>query len=211
MLNPRDYWDSRFRELDPETYDFSQSKSSAVLAGFCENYLKGGATVLDLGCGGGRNAHYLAQMGYQVYGVDFAAEAVEFCRERFARFNLPGTFEQGTFDHIPFPDDYFRGVICIAALDHATVESAQVAMAEIRRVLMPKGAILLTFDPPDQDEEILDEAEVLPDGTLRFVRGKQTGMVFHRYKDGEINSLLGEQHIISFDHSDEGDRVIVCR
>lgn len=210
MLNPRDYWESRFRELDPETYDFSQSKSSAVLAGFCENYLKGGASVLDLGCGGGRNSHYLAQKGYQVYGVDFAAEAVEFCRERFARFNLPGTFEQGTFDRIPFPDDYFRGVICIAALDHATVESAQAAMAEIRRVLMSNGAILLTFDPPDQDEEILDEAEVLPDGTLKFVRGKQTGMVFHRYKDGEIKSLLGEQHIISFEHSDEGDRVIVC-
>ncbi len=83
-------------------------------------------------------------------------------------------------------------------------------MAEIRRVLMPNGVVLLTFDPPDQDEEILDEAEVLPDGTLRFVRGKQAGMLFHRYKDEEIKSLLGEQHIISFDYSDEGDRVIVC-
>ena len=122
MLNPRDYWESRFRELDPETYDFSQSKPSAVFTGFCENYLKAGATVLDLGCGEGRNAHYLAQMGYQVYGMDLAVEAVEFCRERFARFNLPGTFEQGTLDHIPFPDDYFAGVICIAALDHAAVE-----------------------------------------------------------------------------------------
>ena len=83
-------------------------------------------------------------------------------------------------------------------------------MAEIRRVLMPNGVILLIFDPPDQDEEILDEAEVLPDGTLRFVRGKQAGMLFRRYKDWEIKSLLGAQHIISFDYSDEGDRVIVC-
>ena len=210
MLNPRNYWESRFREINIETYDFSQSKPSAVLAGFCEKYLKGGATVLDLGCGGGRNAHYLSQKGYQVYGVDVAAEAVEFCRERFAQYNLSGTFEQGTFDHISFSDNNFAGVICIAVLDHATFESAQVAMVEIRRVLMPNGVVLLTFDPPDQDEEILDEAEVLPDGTLRFVRGKQAGMLFHRYKDREIKSLLGEQHIISFDYSDEGDRIIVC-
>jgi SAM-dependent methyltransferase len=210
MLNPRDYWESRFREIDPETYDFSRSKPSAVLAGFCENYLKDGATILDLGCGGGRNAHHLAQKGYQVYGVDIAAEAVEFCRKRFARYDLPGTFEQGTFDQIPFPDNYFAGVICIAVLDHATLESAQAALAEIRRVLMPNGVILLTFDPPDTDEEILDEAEVLPDGTLRFVRGKQAGMLFRRYEDGEIKSLLGEQHIISLDYSNERDRVIVC-
>lgn len=85
MLNPRDYWESRFREIDPETYDFSRSKPSAVLAGFCENYLEAG-TVLDLGCGGGRNTHYLAQKGYQVYGVDIATEAVGFCQKRFARF-----------------------------------------------------------------------------------------------------------------------------
>jgi SAM-dependent methyltransferase len=205
MLNPRDYWESRFRELDKETYDFSQSKPSSVLAGFCENYLKIGATVLDLGCGEGRNAHYLAQMGYQVYGVDITAEAVKFCRERFALYDLPGTFE-----HLSFPDDHFAGIICIAALDHVTFESSQIAMAEIRRVLMPNGMILLTFDPLDQDEEILDEAEVLTDGTLRFVRGKQAGMVFHRYKDEEIKSLLGEQNILSYDYSDEGDRVIVC-
>lgn len=210
MLNPRDYWENRFREIDLETYDFSQSKPSSVLAGFCENYLRIGATVLDLGCGEGRNAHYLAQMGYQVYGVDIAAEAVEFCRKRFDLYDLPGTFEQGTFEHLSFPDDHFAGIICVAALDHVTFESSQVAMAEIRRVLMPNGMILLTFDPPDQDEEILDEAEVLPDGTLRFVRGKQAGMVFYRYKDEEIKTLLGEQHIISFDYSDEGDRVIVC-
>ena len=210
MFNPRDYWESRFKGLDVETYDFSQSKPFAVLTGFCENYLESGATVLDLGCGGGHNAQYLAQKGYEVYGVDLAAEAVKFCLERFARFNLPGTFEQGTFEDIPFIDDYFSGVICIAALDHATLESAQVAVAEIRRVLMPDGVVLLTFDPPDKDEEILNEAEVLPDSTLKFVRGKQTGMLFHRYKDEEIKSLLGEQYIISFDYSDEGDRVIVC-
>ena len=211
MLNPRDYWESRFREINIETYDFSQSKPSSALVSFCENYLKVGATVLDLGCGEGRNAHYLAQMGYQVYGVDIAEEAVEFCRKRFARHDLPGTFEQGTFEHLSFPDDYFVSIICIAALDHVTIESSRVAMAEIRRVLMTDGMILLTFDPPDQDEDILDEAEVLPDGTLRFVRGKQTGMVFHRYEDEEIKSLLGEQHIISFEYSDEGDRVIICR
>ncbi len=101
-------------------------------------------------------------------------------------------------------------MICIAAFDHVTFESAQVSIAEGRRVLAPSGVILLTFDPPETDEDILNEAEVLPDGILKFVRGKQAGMLFRRYQDVDINSLLGEHNIISFDYTENGTRVIVC-
>lgn len=171
MVSAQDYWDSCFQGVDEETNDFSKSKPAAALFNFCDNYLMKGVSVLDLGCGGGRNAHYLAQRGYRVYGVDISAAAVEFCQKRFARFNLPGTFKQGTFNQIPFPDNYFAGVMCIAALDHVTLETARASIIEIRRVLVPDGLILLTFDPPHTDEDILHEAEVLPDGTLKFVCG----------------------------------------
>ena len=125
--------------------------------------------------------------------------------------NLSGEFIRGTFDHIPFPDNHFAGVICIAALDHVTHETAQTAIIEIRRVLVPHGPLLLTFDPPDTDDDSLDEAEVLDDGTLVFVRGEQNGMVFRRYRDEEIRLLLGAQRIVSFDYSDSGTRIVVCR
>jgi len=211
MIEPRDYWESCLEGMDPKSHDFSESKPASVVVDFCDNYLKDEAVVLDLGCGGGRNAHYLAERSYKVCGLDIAATAVEFCRRRFARFSLPGTFRQGTFDRIPFPDGFFSAVICVAAFDHITLEIAQISIAEVRRVLAPGGVILLTFDPPNTDEDILDEAEMLPDGTLKFVRGKQTGMLFRRYQDEEIKSLLGEPNIISLDHAGNGTRVVVCR
>ena len=211
MIEPRDYWESCFEGMDAESHDFSKSKPASVVVDFCDNHLKDEAVVLDLGCGGGRNAHYLAQRGYKVCGVDIAATAVEFCQKRFARFSLPGTFRQGTFDRIPFPDGIFSGVISIAAFDHVTLKTAQTSIVEVRRVLAPGGVILLTFDPLDRDEDILDEAEVLADGTLKSIRGKQAGMLFRRYQDKEIKSLLGEPSIISFDHAENGTRVAVCR
>jgi len=128
MCEPRDYWERRFEGIDPQSYDFSKGKPASALGDFCVNYLKEEAAVLDLGCGGGRNAHYLAERGYKVYGLDIAAAAVDFCRKRFARFNLPGTFRQGTFDDIPFPDGFFSAVICIDALDHVTLETAKTSI-----------------------------------------------------------------------------------
>jgi len=80
----------------------------------------------------------------------------------------------------------------------------------VRGVLAPGGVILLIFDPRERDEDIPDEAEVLADGTLEFVRGEQAGMLFRRYQDTEIKSLLGEPNIISFDHTGGGTRVVAC-
>jgi len=51
----------------------------------------------------------------------------------------------------------------------------------------------------------------LSDGTLKFVRGKYKGMLFRRYQDEEIKLLLREKNIISFDHTKDGARVVVCR
>jgi SAM-dependent methyltransferase len=39
-------------------------------------------TVLDIGCGTGRHAELLADMGYEVYGVDKSEHMVEIARER---------------------------------------------------------------------------------------------------------------------------------
>ncbi|MCK4807426.1 MAG: class I SAM-dependent methyltransferase [Candidatus Aegiribacteria sp.] len=211
MNEPREYWDSLFRGIDPETMDFSLSRPASVLPDFCDRYLQRDDRILDLGCGGGRNACYLADRGYRVYGVDIAPAAVEFCIKRLERHHVSGIFRQGTIDSIPFPDNIFAAVICIATMDHVTLECARISIDEIRRVLSDDGVMMLTFDPPDTDEELIDDAEVLPDGTLKFIRGDQAGMLFRRYTDQEITDLLGENNIISFEHSKSGSRIVICR
>lgn len=207
----KEYWETCFAGRDPDSYDYTRSGPSPCLVDFCDRFLGNGGAVLDLGCGSGRSAHYLARRGCRVSGIDLAAGAVDFCRRRFAKFGLAGTFQTGRFDHIPFPDDSFGAVVCIAALDHVAFETARTALGEIRRVLAPAGAMLLTFDPPDTDEDRLHEAEVLTDGTLVFIKGDQKGMVFRRYQDAEIRKLLGDGKIISFTQTDDGARIIVSR
>ncbi|MCD4847086.1 MAG: methyltransferase domain-containing protein [Candidatus Aegiribacteria sp.] len=211
MNEPLEYWDNLFRDLDPETMDLPRSLPASALPDFCDRYLKKGDRVLDLGCGSGRNAAYLAGRGFLVCGVDIAQGAVEFCVKRLAQLQLSGVFKQGTLENIPFPDNEFTAVVCIASLDHVTLDCASKSIDEIRRVLSESGVMLLTFDPPDTDEDIVDEAEILPDGTLKFVSGDQKGMLFRRYSDREITDLVGEENIISFNNTRSGGRTVVCR
>jgi 2-polyprenyl-3-methyl-5-hydroxy-6-metoxy-1,4-benzoquinol methylase len=54
----------------------------------------GGGKALDIGCGTGDNAIYLAKHGWQVTGVDFVAKAVDKARAKAAANGLDVRFEQ---------------------------------------------------------------------------------------------------------------------
>ncbi|MGZ4937666.1 MAG: class I SAM-dependent methyltransferase [Halobacteriota archaeon] len=49
-------------------------------------------SVLDVGCGTGENALYLASRGHEVWGVDFTPRAIEKARDKAARRHLNVTF-----------------------------------------------------------------------------------------------------------------------
>jgi SAM-dependent methyltransferase len=52
------------------------------LVGLVESGLVGPCRAIDLGCGTGSNAIFLAQHGFEVTGVDFAASAIEKAKRR---------------------------------------------------------------------------------------------------------------------------------
>ena len=49
-------------------------------------------SVLDVGCGTGENALYLAAQGHEVWGIDFTPTAIQRAREKAAQRHLTATF-----------------------------------------------------------------------------------------------------------------------
>jgi 2-polyprenyl-3-methyl-5-hydroxy-6-metoxy-1,4-benzoquinol methylase len=171
--------------------------------------------VLDLGCGRGCgcDAVWLAQEGCKIYGIDISGRAIAYCQKLFKDWSLAGHFVQGALENIPFTAIKFRAAICLETIDHVPLEKAKTSLSVVRSLLQPDGKILLTFDPvnTDQNEFEAGNVRVLPDGTWFYTQGKYKGMFFRRYTDSEIKRLVGEDKVISFEYSDDGNRYLVCR
>src|SRR5262249_3836415 len=69
-------------------------------------HLRAHGSVLDVGCGTGRHARYLASKGFDVTGLDLSAESLRVARRsegrnlRFVRQDMRLPFRTSTVDHV---------------------------------------------------------------------------------------------------------------
>lgn len=86
--------------------------------------------ALDLACGAGRNAHYLAERGWSVIGVDLSVAAIRMV-------NVPVLLADLERDPLPFRDQSFD-LVCIVNFLHVPL------FAEARRVGRAVAAAIRT-------------------------------------------------------------------
>ncbi len=100
--------------------------------------------VLEVGCGAGDFAIYLADMHANVTAVDFSPQAIEIAKKKLTAQKKNVNFRVADAQALPFKDNSFDLLFSCECLEH--VPSPQLALAEFRRVLKPKGKIVLTTE-----------------------------------------------------------------
>ena len=104
-----------------------------------------GMTVLDAGCGYGRNLVHLLRSGCQVFALDQDPQAVDHVRQlsESLQTGLPAeNFQAGSIENMPFPGAIADVVLCNAVLHFARDDRHFRAMlAELWRVLKPGGML----------------------------------------------------------------------
>lgn len=130
------YQQDAFRAAAGATFRPGGLELSAEMARSCG--LTSGMHVLDLGCGVGSTASYLAQeWGVDTVGVDSSADFLEEARGRDPRV----TWLLGRAEEIPCETGTFDAVFCECFL--SIVDEPERVLAEIRRVLKPGGYLAL--------------------------------------------------------------------
>jgi SAM-dependent methyltransferase len=85
-------WNEFFADRAKPCPFFVEWPDENLVAWFSEGLLTPGR-VLELGCGHGRNATYLASLGCGVDAVDFSPSAIEWARERATSAGVPVKFQ----------------------------------------------------------------------------------------------------------------------
>ena len=131
------YWDARWTSAQGRD---DWLVPDATVAACAERlWSEGARRVLDLGCGVGRHALMLAEMGYAVTALDGAAEGLAVLRDEARARGLAIDIAEGLMTSLPYADAAFDYVLSLNVIYHGDGNVVRAAIGEIRRVLKPGG------------------------------------------------------------------------
>lgn len=103
--------------------------------------LKPDSTILDLGCGAGRDLKFFADRGYHVTGLDSSANLATIASAVSGRAVHCADF----LEPLPFQDRQFDAVWAIASLLHVPRPQIRTVLQEVARVLRPQGLFIASM------------------------------------------------------------------
>ncbi|TDB79949.1 class I SAM-dependent methyltransferase [Micromonospora sp. KC721] len=147
----------------------------ALLAAFAELVgADGGGRVLDVGCGNGRVARHLRDLGLDVEGVDLSPGMITEAR----RLHPDLRFTVGSMLALDVPDATLTGLLAWYSVIHVPDDLLPAVFTEFHRVLAPGGHLLLGFQVGDEHVHRTD------------AWGDPVDVVFHRRRPDDVAQLL---------------------
>lgn len=205
MDDSQKLWEKEYQDKGGIPTTTRQNPSLAViklLAYFEEQQLNPGKKVLDIGSGIGRNAIYLANLGYQVIAIEFIQEALDILRENAQGLNLEDRIEtiNGSIaKKLPFNDNSFDLAIDIVSTISLTVEEMKEFEAEIGRVLKPDG-FFLTYVHSRDDSYISQGAD---ENGYKII--PESGIREHAFTGEELRELYRDWSVVKMEKIEKED------
>jgi len=151
---------------------------TVVLDGFvAELERREASSVVEVGCGAGRDGVVIRDAGFDYTGTDLSSEAVTVCRER----GLSAVESDATA--LPFADATFDAAWSMSTLMHLPGDDLRPALAELARVVRPRGIVEIGVWGHDTGREWTS-----PDGRY-----------FNQRSDNQLRAeLLSVGHLLDF-------------
>lgn len=181
------------------TRNYMWPKSEAFLKSISKD-----ATIVDVGCGNGRNMLYLKNRNYTLLkGCDICQSFVDICLKKQLDVIKADNLK------LPYNDDMFDCVISIAVVHHFnTKELRQQAIKELVRICKPNGKILIQVWGSNAVGSSIDKKTVIKDNDVLIpwytVEGTfKTQRYYHLFCLGELESYCENLNVTILESYEE--------
>jgi AraC-like DNA-binding protein/ubiquinone/menaquinone biosynthesis C-methylase UbiE len=158
--------------------------------------------LLDLGTGLGRHAIYFSKQGFNVTAMDISDYAVQYLKTWAGKENLLINAQVGDMQSLNYPNQSFDCIFAYHVISHTNSIGMKKTIAEIERVLKPKGEVYLSFCSKESTEFIDNRSNKLDKNTL-ISREKFEKGIPHFYADlNDIKELLANFKIELIKHTE---------
>ncbi len=137
----------------------------------------GGGPVADVGCGPGYVTGYLHELGVDAFGIDLSPEMIAIARRDHPELR----FDVGTMTELDLADDSVMGIVAFWSVIHVPDHAVPTVFEQFRRVLRPRGLLLVGFHVGDETRH-----------TSEGYTGRPINVDSHRRRPGTISGWLRE-------------------
>jgi ubiquinone/menaquinone biosynthesis C-methylase UbiE len=160
------YWKERVQETNIKgsisrvIKDDTKTEDELIYKNIFDLYKFKEGNVLDVGCAWGRMFDIFFSYNLNVYGVDISKNMIDECLKLWKKFNYKNNFLISEAESLPFADNYFDNLTCLATFDATYQEKA---LNEFFRVVKPHGKLYITGKNLNyhSDDTLAIKAEVM--------------------------------------------------
>jgi SAM-dependent methyltransferase len=130
------FYENNHQQYFDSTVGIDPSVFLEPLAGL----LKPKATILDIGCGSGRDLLWFAERGFCPTGFEQSPSLADLARQ-----HSECPVIEGDFSRFNFSDLQFSALVFVGSLVHISPESLPAILSSTRQALTPEGLLLITL------------------------------------------------------------------
>ncbi len=193
------FWDAEYKEGGHLALSTNPSEDLEKFARWVEreygkSLLNVTASVLDMGCGNGRNLIWIAgQYDMRGVGYDISAQAVNQAKRQSQEYGLKLSYEARSIaGPIPLPDDSQTLVLDMMTSHFLKSDERTVLIEEIHRVLRPGGFLFYKTFLLDEDTHAKRMIEENPADEENTYIHPKIGVAEHVSTQDEIEELYGK-------------------
>lgn len=197
------FWEAEYREGGYLALSMNQSEDLEQFTRWLvrkhgNSILNVTASVLDLGCGNGRNIIWLSKsFGVRGVGYDISHEGINQAKRYSAEHHLPLIYETRSIAGSITLPDASQTLVLDAMTSHFLNKAERIALIdEIYRVLKPGGFLFYKTFLLDEDMHALRMLKEHPSGEENTYIHPEIGVPEHVSTEEEITNLYGTRFII---------------